>query len=71
MSIVDLSAARRDPGPFPPDRRCVHADESGTRCITRLHTSHAGDLCYAHALPEPATLVESREDFAELMSEAA
>lgn len=48
--VAPTPPAIRIPGPFAVGRRCMYRDpETGQRCITRLHTNHAGRVCYAHA----------------------
>lgn len=60
----DLRCLTPNPGPHPKDRVCA---EPG--CITRLHTRHDGDRCYAHAPAERASRREQKIALADLMAE--
>jgi predicted DNA-binding protein (UPF0251 family) len=45
------------PDTFPPGRRCVHEDDHGHQCITRLNRFHPGSLCYQHEARHEAQLL--------------
>lgn len=71
MSLISVTCTKRQPGPFPANRRCTHTDESGVRCITKLCTFDEGPMCFVHSAAESTTAHEQRVSFRDLMSEAA